>query len=784
MCDQVARSAAPSPQIHSSAKDLQDFDTHPSSFVKGGDSFLFVQPKLNHPKNRLSRPQSAIRPKSLMFKSSLTVTLWECPPPNATTVSSKPKASTFGAATDQTASFLLFTTAVVRWAERGDSAPMTALLNGQSPQNALPHRLAPLLQPITQLTPNTITINPHPSGPSASSLSPPLLIVVTQYDVIVECRSHGHPSSVNSSFPHPPPRPSEEEQLFFDDSEEREEAQRQDVKARLKKEKEMLQLETETENTQGRRRRAEKSDRKLSETLSSLQTYHSRLVNLRNTVVLRPPPSQPDAVANKELIYDFAQLGRLLLHKQHETASLVALMRDRIQNETPNTNCHAIRASQRVSQTTAQFGGMITSDIVNTFVEQAEMIEQLSGYLGNPHDDLKSSHKICWMTASGVGCSSVTGPVTACIHTRSNPSLFQSGQAGISWAGRVQIRWEGDDGGETDEERIRTKLRDWSVVHWDEGADEISGDPLYRHLLKTGLEAAIACEQREHLNRHGFFVDSSTKRSVWYETYGKGPKKVIFVVGFIGHLDDYRHVFIHFLRDGGYEICLFDFPGVGYSEKSKPCFRSSDFAKTVIGLLEHLEWKKTNLFGVSLGGMIALETYAQRPDLFEAAFFGGTTPGPYIPSFSVITLFVRILLSKTQDQVKAVSQNLSISENYRKTFNARYGMTGIESFLLPVFDIPFSEQLTPPWSLVGEALASATHNVSAKRLRAAKKICPRVLVCHGMCDDMIPFKDGEKLAKILDCPLVSYPGVGHLIYLEREEELPFLCLDFFNPDGT
>ncbi|KAK2961428.1 hypothetical protein BLNAU_3549 [Blattamonas nauphoetae] len=95
----------------------------------------------------------------------------------------------------------------------------------------------PLLQPITQTTPNTITINPHPSEPSASSLSPPLPtrkpIPRTSHPPTPpptrkkmrkqETTTHsgssqrGHPSSANSSFPHPPPRPSEEEQIFFDD---------------------------------------------------------------------------------------------------------------------------------------------------------------------------------------------------------------------------------------------------------------------------------------------------------------------------------------------------------------------------------------------------------------------------------------------------------------------------------------------------------------------------------------------------------------------------------------
>ncbi|KAK2941104.1 hypothetical protein BLNAU_23978 [Blattamonas nauphoetae] len=160
----------------------------------------------------------------------------------------------------------------------------------------------------------------------------------------------------------------------FDDSEEREEAQRQAVKERLKQERK------HSDRNRGRKctRKETKSRevcQKLSETLSSLQTDHSRLLNLHNAVVLRPPPSQPDAVANKGLLNDLAQLGRLLLHKQHDTEFLVAPMRDRIWNETPTTNCHTIRASQRVSQTTVQFGGMITNDIVNTFVEQAEMSE-------------------------------------------------------------------------------------------------------------------------------------------------------------------------------------------------------------------------------------------------------------------------------------------------------------------------------------------------------------------------------------------------------------------------
>ncbi|KAK2953535.1 putative alpha/beta hydrolase [Blattamonas nauphoetae] len=307
--------------------------------------------------------------------------------------------------------------------------------------------------------------------------------------------------------------------------------------------------------------------------------------------------------------------------------------------------------------------------------------------------------------------------------------------------------------------------------------------PLNRHLIKKDVEGALACEQRKHLNRFGFLEDSSSKLNLWYETYGNGPKKVVFVVGFIGHLDDYRHTLVELIRTGMFEVCIFDFPGVGYSEKSRPCFRTSDFAKTVIKLLEHLQWKKTNLFAISLGGMIGLEMFALRPDLFEAAIFGGTTVGPFIPSLSVMWLFIRIFLSKTQEQVKTVSKSFVVSDRYFQTYLERYGMTGSNLYDMPTQHIPFSEDITPPFALIGEALSCTTHRVSKSRLRKAKAICPRVLVLHGTQDNMIPYKNGVIVAKNLDCSLVTFNGSGHLIYIENEDDIARICLQFFVPDA-
>ncbi|KAK2956625.1 putative FHA domain containing protein [Blattamonas nauphoetae] len=166
---------------------------------------------------------------------------------------------------------------------------------------------------------------------------------------------------------------------YFDDSEEREEEQRQAVKRRLRKEKETILMETEMDTASERRRAAEQNLFLTEQSLAALASRNSHLHSLLDTITPNPSPSTTDLQPPSELQNDINQLRRLLTHKQNESDFLIAAMRDRIQNETTNTNNHAIRQTQKANQDTSQFGEMSATDIVNAFVEEAEMNERLSG---------------------------------------------------------------------------------------------------------------------------------------------------------------------------------------------------------------------------------------------------------------------------------------------------------------------------------------------------------------------------------------------------------------------
>ncbi|KAK2964293.1 hypothetical protein BLNAU_824 [Blattamonas nauphoetae] len=218
---------------------------------------------------------------------------------------------------------------------------MTALHNGQSPQNALPHRLSYRLSASSPTNHTTDSEHHHDQHPSIGTLHIITALSVNLHSTIAKivqrCLLRSEHGFEKAEARHKAKMDiGEEKQMtdmatsrlqkarlkltkcgaggenasedYFHDSDEGEETQRQVVKERLMKEKDILMMETDAENGKERRQKAEKSAQKLCKTLSSLQTEHSRLLNSHNIVILSHLPSQPNAVTNKGLLHDFAKL--------------------------------------------------------------------------------------------------------------------------------------------------------------------------------------------------------------------------------------------------------------------------------------------------------------------------------------------------------------------------------------------------------------------------------------------------------------------------------------------
>ncbi|KAI9097559.1 hypothetical protein K1719_025330 [Acacia pycnantha] len=98
-------------------------------------------------------------------------------------------------------------------------------------------------------------------------------------------------------------------------------------------------------------------------------------------------------------------------------------------------------------------------------------------------------------------------------------------------------------------------------------------------------------------------ADNAVK--LFYGTYGHGPTKVLLIIGLAG-THDYR----------GIQVCALDNRGVGRGSvpTKKSDYSSKIMAKDAIALLDHLGWRKTHVFGHSMGAMIACKLAAMVPD--------------------------------------------------------------------------------------------------------------------------------------------------------------------------
>jgi 3-oxoadipate enol-lactonase len=79
------------------------------------------------------------------------------------------------------------------------------------------------------------------------------------------------------------------------------------------------------------------------------------------------------------------------------------------------------------------------------------------------------------------------------------------------------------------------------------------------------------------------------------------------------------------LASNGYRAVAWDMPGYGSSAPIEP-YNFKGLAQSCIHLLECLQAGRATLLGHSMGGMVAQEVVARRPDLVERLVLAGTSP--------------------------------------------------------------------------------------------------------------------------------------------------------------
>ena len=207
------------------------------------------------------------------------------------------------------------------------------------------------------------------------------------------------------------------------------------------------------------------------------------------------------------------------------------------------------------------------------------------------------------------------------------------------------------------------------------------------------------------------------------------------------------------LASSGYRAVAWDMPGYGRSAPIEP-YNFKGLAQSCITLIESLRCGDVTLLGHSIGGMVAQEVVARRPELVNKLILCGTTPSFGKPDGDW--------------QREFIAQRTA-------PLDAGKSMEELAQLLVP--------QMAGPAALP-EGLKLATHcmslvNPSTYRRASLPNIHVPTLLVAGEHDRNAPPAVMKKMAEgIANSTYIEMKGIGHLQNLEAPDDFDALVLNF------
>ncbi|XP_028086273.1 uncharacterized protein LOC114287194 isoform X2 [Camellia sinensis] len=270
---------------------------------------------------------------------------------------------------------------------------------------------------------------------------------------------------------------------------------------------------------------------------------------------------------------------------------------------------------------------------------------------------------------------------------------------------------------------------------------------------------------------------------IFYRTYGRGPIKVLMIIGFAGTHDSW-HPQIKWLTgtvtpnddqfmavdldaaevggdgnsEGRVEVCAFDNRGMGRSSvpTQKSAYTTRIMAKDAIALMDHLGWRKAHVFGHSMGAMISCKLAALVPDRVLSLALLNVTGGGYecFPKLDrqTLSIAIRFFKAKTPEQRAAVDLEIHYTKEYVKGIST----SGMQS------NHGFEGQINACWN----------HKMSQIELELIRSAGFLISVIHGRDDIIAQLYHAKRLAEKLQpsARMIELHG-GHLVSHERTEEV-------------
>ena len=247
------------------------------------------------------------------------------------------------------------------------------------------------------------------------------------------------------------------------------------------------------------------------------------------------------------------------------------------------------------------------------------------------------------------------------------------------------------------------------------------------------------------------FIDTDGVR---LRTSVSGTGRPLLIITGLGASLEVAYPFERELNSRGIQTISYDAPGVGASTRYPRPRRMRGVARTAERLLDALGYRTVDVFGVSLGGVVAQQLAHQAPMRVRRLVLAATGPG-----LGGVPGSPRVLWEL------ATPRRYYQPDHYRRVAGLIYGGAARQDpdALLHGKLAPFIHRPT------GRGYAAQIYSITGWTSTPwLRRLQQPTLVLAGDDDPIVPLINGRILARLIpDATLHVVPGGGHLFVLEN-----------------
>lgn len=270
-------------------------------------------------------------------------------------------------------------------------------------------------------------------------------------------------------------------------------------------------------------------------------------------------------------------------------------------------------------------------------------------------------------------------------------------------------------------------------------------------LLLAVIVACVAAAPAATVQQRAGAAAASTRTiavggaKVGYRSIGRG-RPIVFVMGLGGTMDAWDPTFLDRIAAQGRRVIVFDNEGIGRSAKRPGAITIRRMGDTAAGLIRALGLRRADVFGWSMGGMIAQSLAVRHPRVVRRLVLAASAPGDKQATFSDGDILAALA---TPEGNPAQTLSLLFPEGDRAAAD-RY-VANLARRRSPNLRVPTAIREAQVAAAGAWMFGSDPDGARVRRLRMP------VLVAGGARDRVLPVANQRHLARVI-------PGARRAIY--------------------